>query len=51
MIGCGGNSGGKRGKKDGAFLVIETASLDVKFEGRDSRHWIRDVKYSPDGSR
>jgi len=50
LIGCGGNSGGKRGKKDGAFLVIETASLDVKFEGRDSRHWIRDVKYSPDGS-
>jgi len=45
LIGCGGSSGGKRGKKDGAFLVIEVVSLDVKFEGRDSRHWIRDVKY------
>jgi microtubule-associated protein-like 6 len=50
LIGCGGSSGGKRGKKDGAFLVIEVSSLDVKFEGRDSRHWIRDVKYSPDGT-
>ncbi|GMH99995.1 hypothetical protein TrVE_jg4710 [Triparma verrucosa] len=50
LVGCGGNSDGKRGKKDGAFLIIETLSLDVKFEGRDSRHWIRDVKYSPDGT-
>ena len=49
LAGCGGNAGGKRGKKDGAFMIIDTASLDVKFEGRDSRHWIRDVKYSPDG--
>ena len=50
LVGCGGNAGGKRGKKDGAFLIIDTASLEVKFEGRDSRHWIRDVKFSPDGT-
>jgi len=31
-------------------LIIDTASLEVKFEGRDSRHWVRDVKFSPDGT-
>ena len=29
--------------------MLEAATLKPVFEGRDSRHWLRDVKFSPDG--
>ena len=44
-----GSWDGKRGRKDGGFIVLESATLKPIFEGRDSRHWLRDVKFSPDG--
>lgn len=31
------------------FVVLNAASLQVLYEGRDSRHWIRDVRFSPNG--
>ena len=33
----------------GSFLIINTETMLVEHEGRDSREWITDVKYSPDG--
>jgi hypothetical protein len=31
------------------FVVLNAASLQVLYEGRDARHWIRDVRFSPNG--
>jgi len=49
-IGLGGSSKGVRQKKDGAFMILESATFKVIYEGRDSRHWIRDIKFSPNGA-
>lgn len=49
IVGFGGSWDGKRQRKDGAFIVLDSKSLKPMFEGRDSRHWIQDVKFSPDG--
>merc|ERR1719502_1088192 len=49
LVGMGGHPSGTRQKKDGAFLILNADTLQVLFEGRDSRHWVRDVKFSPDG--
>lgn len=49
LVGMGGSSDGKRLRKDGAFVVLDAKTLKPLFEGRDSRHWIRDVRFSPDG--
>jgi WD40 repeat protein/Ca2+-binding EF-hand superfamily protein len=47
--GMGGNVGKGRQKKDGAMLVISVDSMSVIHQARDSREWISDVKFSPDG--
>ena len=49
LVGMGGHPSGLRQKKDGAFLLLNAETMQVLFEGRDSRHYIRDAKYSPDG--
>jgi len=49
IVGLGGSPDGKKQRKDGAFLMLDAASMKPLFEGRDSRHWLTDVKFSPDG--
>jgi len=49
IVGMGGSWDGKRGRKDGAFIILDAINLKPVFEGRDSRHWLQDVKFSPDG--
>mmetsp|Transcript_20183 Transcript_20183/g.18324 ORF Transcript_20183/g.18324 Transcript_20183/m.18324 type:complete len:1166 (+) Transcript_20183:2-3499(+) len=49
LVGMGGSSDGKRQRKDGAFIIMDSVTLRPIFEGRDSRHWLQDVKISPDG--
>ena len=49
VVGMGGSGDGKRQRKDGAFLLLDAENLRPLFEGRDSRHWIQDVKFTPDG--
>jgi microtubule-associated protein-like 6 len=49
VVGMGGLPNGKRQRKDGAFLILEASTLKPLFEGRDSRHWLQDAKFSPDG--
>jgi len=48
-VGLGGLTRRGRSKKDGAFLIIDASTLTIQFEGRDSREYITDCKYSPDG--
>jgi WD40 repeat protein len=50
IIGMGGSWDGTRQRKDGAFLILDAFTLKPLFEGRDSRHWIQDVKFNPDGT-
>ena len=49
LVGLGGSARGLRMKKDGAFVLLDADTLDVVYEGRDSRHWLHDAKYSPEG--
>ena len=37
-------------KLDGGFLILDARDLSVVHEGRDSKEWITDIKYSPDGT-
>ena len=30
------------------FMILDVATMQIKVEGRDSKKWITDVKYSPD---
>lgn len=48
IVGLGGKADGTRQRKDGAFLVLDAQTLKPKYEGRDSRHWLTDIKFSPD---
>lgn len=47
--GMGGNIGRGRQKKDGAMIIISTDSMTIVHQARDSREWISDVKFSPNG--
>lgn len=47
--GMGGSVGKGRQKKDGAFVIIDSATMEIVHEGRDSRQWIQEIKFSPDG--
>ena len=51
LLGCGlgGTVGRGRQKKDGAYVVISTDSMSVVHQARDSREYISDAKFSPDG--
>ena len=55
-IGIGGTFGNRTGeggkarlRKDGTFIILDSRDLSIIHEGRDSREWITDVKYTPDG--
>jgi microtubule-associated protein-like 6 len=48
-LGLGGHTRKGRSNKDGAFIIINSSTMLVEHEGRDSREWITDAKYSPDG--
>ena len=49
-IGLGARVGRGRQKKDGAFLILNEKDLVILHEGRDSKQWIGDIKFSPDGN-
>ncbi len=49
LVGLGGSARGLRHRKDGAFCILDADTLDLVYEGRDARHWLREVRYSPDG--
>ena len=49
-VGLGARVGRGRQKKDGAFVVLNEKDLVVLHEGRNSKQWISDVKFSPDGN-
>lgn len=36
--------------KAGAFAILDASTLDIIFHGRDSKEWITDIKFSPNGS-
>ena len=49
IIGCGGDASGEKGRKDGAFMIIDFESMKVKFlKGWDSKQFILTVTFSPD---
>jgi WD40 repeat protein len=39
----------KKGKKDGAYVVLLETDLTIFHEARDSKQWIAAVQVSPDG--
>ncbi|CAM9122646.1 unnamed protein product [Ascophyllum nodosum] len=49
LIGMGGSVSGERTRKDGAFLLLDVVNMEILYEGRDSRSWIRACCYSPNG--
>eukprot|EP00948_MAST-09A_sp_MAST-9A-sp1_P002160 g2160.t1 len=49
-IGLGGRVGKGRQKKDGSYLILNENDLTVGHEARDSKMWISDIKFSPDGN-
>ena len=48
-VGFGGSVGKGRQKCDGEFKVFNSENLEVVHEARDSKEWIQDLKFSPDG--
>jgi microtubule-associated protein-like 6 len=57
VVGLGGNPPGAKDKDVkcdgpvGGFKIMNAEDLSVVHEARDSRHWIVDAKFSPDGTR
>lgn len=49
-VGMGGNVGRGKHKKTGTFVVMNAGTLEVLHEGKDSKQWITDIRYSPDGN-
>ena len=50
-VGYGGQrSEGEDSDADGGFCIITSETLQVVFEGQDTKEWIQDVKFSPDGA-
>jgi hypothetical protein len=49
-VGFGGRSGAGRSRRDGGFALLNAADLAVLHEGQDSRDWICEIKFAPDGS-
>ncbi|GMH46698.1 hypothetical protein TrVE_jg371 [Triparma verrucosa] len=48
-VGMGGSVGKGRQKCDGEVKVFDAVTLKLIWEGRDSKEWIEDLKFSPDG--
>ena len=43
-VGMGGNIGKGKQRRAGAFVVLDADTLEVLHEGKDSKHWITDIK-------
>jgi WD40 repeat protein/Ca2+-binding EF-hand superfamily protein len=50
LIGLGDDVKTVKKTKTGAFIVMNEADLTIIHETRDSKKWITDVKFSPNGS-
>ena len=48
-VGFGGSVGKGRQKCDGEFAVFDSATLSLIHKAKDSKEWIQDLKFSPDG--
>jgi WD40 repeat protein/Ca2+-binding EF-hand superfamily protein len=49
-VGCGGDIPGRQAEGPvGGFKILQDEDLAVAAEGRDSRQWISDVRFSDDG--
>ncbi|CAM9297903.1 unnamed protein product, partial [Heterosigma akashiwo] len=48
-VGMGGSVGRGRQRVDGAVRIFAAGTLELLHEIKDSKQWISDVKYSPDG--
>jgi len=46
-VGYGDSSPGSSKAMTGGFSILNSKTLDVLFHGRDSKSWIRDIKFSP----
>ena len=49
-VGYGGRTGSGRSRRDGAFVLLKAPDLSVVHEGQDSRDWLTEIKFSPDGT-
>jgi microtubule-associated protein-like 6 len=49
--GLGGRLGGKEAGPEGQFVVLNASTLAIVHSGHDSKEWIQDVKFSPDGTK
>ena len=50
-VGFGAESkGATPDEMSGGFCVVDASTLEVIFEGQDSKEWIQDIKFSPDGT-
>jgi microtubule-associated protein-like 6 len=49
-VGLGGKKGPGKQKRDGAWMVLRASDLEIEHEARDSKMWISDIKYTPDGA-
>jgi WD40 repeat protein len=48
-VGLGGRVGRGRHRKDGTYYLLKASDLSVLHEGQDSRDWITDIRFSPNG--
>lgn len=48
--GLGGSVGGNASRKDGAFAILDAATLEIVHEGRDSKKALSVMAFSPDGA-
>lgn len=49
--GLGDDQGRSHSSKVGSFYVLNAATLEVFFQGRDSKAWIRAVRFAPNGKQ
>ena len=49
-VGLGADLGRGKHKKSGGFLIISASAMETTHEGKDSKQWITDIKYTPDGN-
>ena len=49
-VGIGGRVGRGAQKNDGAYMVLRESDLTVIHQARDSREWISEIKFSPNGT-
>ena len=49
-VGIGGRVGRGKNRDDGKWMILREVDLEKVHDARDSRQWISDIKFSPDGS-